>query len=235
MHVGMYDCMRYESESELGNQLSGVLTKANKQTCILVCLCKYMCMRSESESTLVTLVTTAAQECASDLCMCARVCVCWYYFTHLWTVSVCLQVHTVTQTHTHTQATRKTQAYTCQVMIENQHFHSSTVSQYSAPSNTHTHTKAMKPRQKHRVAGLTTGCWTNQSPCVEEKKRLSQPAVRYTKTKQKKNTFIHTQAHKYARWYVRLYEDRERIRVRQPAGRCTQKNKQTNMHTRVSV
>ena len=83
MHVCMYDCMRSENESELGNQLAGVLRKANKQTCILVCLCMYMCMRSESESALVPLVTTAAQECASDLCMCARACVCWYYFTNL--------------------------------------------------------------------------------------------------------------------------------------------------------
>ena len=50
MHVGMCDCMRSESESELGHQLSGILRKASKQTCILVCLCMYMCMRSESES-----------------------------------------------------------------------------------------------------------------------------------------------------------------------------------------
>jgi hypothetical protein len=28
MHVGMYDCMRSESESELGNKLSGILRKA---------------------------------------------------------------------------------------------------------------------------------------------------------------------------------------------------------------
>ncbi len=41
---------RSESESELDNQLSGILRKANKQTCILVCLCMYVCMRRESES-----------------------------------------------------------------------------------------------------------------------------------------------------------------------------------------
>jgi hypothetical protein len=50
IHAGMYDCMRSESESALGNQLSGILRKASKQTCILVCLCTYVCMRSESES-----------------------------------------------------------------------------------------------------------------------------------------------------------------------------------------
>jgi hypothetical protein len=50
MHVDMYDCMRSESESELDNQLSGILRKASKQTCILVCLCMYVCIRSKSES-----------------------------------------------------------------------------------------------------------------------------------------------------------------------------------------
>jgi hypothetical protein len=65
-HVGMYDCMRSESESELCNQLSGTLRKANKQKCTLVCLCMYMCIRSESES-------------AS----------CSYYFANLSTVSIC--------------------------------------------------------------------------------------------------------------------------------------------------
>ena len=50
MHVGMYDCMRSASESELGNQLSGILRKENKQTCILVPLCVSMIVRSESES-----------------------------------------------------------------------------------------------------------------------------------------------------------------------------------------
>jgi hypothetical protein len=30
--VGMKDCMRSDSESELGKQLSGILRKANKQT-----------------------------------------------------------------------------------------------------------------------------------------------------------------------------------------------------------
>ena len=35
---------------ELDHQLSGILRKPNKQTCILVCLFMYVCMRSESES-----------------------------------------------------------------------------------------------------------------------------------------------------------------------------------------
>jgi hypothetical protein len=43
---------------ESGRQLSGILRKANK----------------ERERISVSLVTTAAQGCVSDLCMCARVC-----------------------------------------------------------------------------------------------------------------------------------------------------------------
>ncbi len=93
----------------------------------------------------------------------------------------------------------------------------------------------MKALKKHRVQGPTTGCWTNKDPCVEEKERVRQPAARYAhKKKEKKNKNIHTHTHKYACWYVCLYEERERIRVSQPAVRYTQKNKQTNIHTCVS-
>ena len=45
----------------------------------------------------------------------------------------------------HTQTTLKRQANTCQAMIENQHFHSSTASQYPATRNTHTHTSDESP------------------------------------------------------------------------------------------
>ncbi len=50
MDVGVYDCIRTENESESGNQLSSILTKANKQTCILVCLYMYVCMQRKNES-----------------------------------------------------------------------------------------------------------------------------------------------------------------------------------------
>ena len=53
----MYDCMRSESESELGNQLKGILRKANKQKTDIhrhrhasMHVCMYDCLRSESES-----------------------------------------------------------------------------------------------------------------------------------------------------------------------------------------
>ena len=96
MHVGMYDCMRSESESELGNQLSGILNKTNKQTNMHNCVSVYACVYEERERISVTLVTTAAQGCASDLCMCVRARLCRYYFANLSFVSVWLPVHTVT-------------------------------------------------------------------------------------------------------------------------------------------
>jgi hypothetical protein len=129
--------MRSESESELGNQLSGMLIrKASKQTCILVCLCMYVCMRSERESASNS--SPPQLKGVRVISACARSLACWYYFANLSTVSVSLPVHTVThKKRTHTQAALKTQAKTCQVMIEKQHVHSSTVSQYSATRNTH--------------------------------------------------------------------------------------------------
>ena len=74
------------------------------------CVSVHVYVYEERERISVTLVTTAAQGCASDLytCVCARVCS--YYLANLSTVSLHLPVHTVTQkTHSHTQATLKTQ------------------------------------------------------------------------------------------------------------------------------
>jgi hypothetical protein len=103
MHVGMYACMRSESESELANQLSGILRKTNKQTSIRVCLCMHVCRRSESESASHSSPPLFKGVRVISACVHARVpCVCWSYFADLSTVSVCLPVHIVTQTHTHT-------------------------------------------------------------------------------------------------------------------------------------
>ena len=115
MHAGMHDCMRSESESELGTQLSGILNKTNKQTNMHDCVSVYACVYEERERISVTLVTTAAQACASDLCMCARARVCSYYFANLSTVSLHLPVHTLTQINTlsltHTSNTKNTGKY----------------------------------------------------------------------------------------------------------------------------
>ena len=96
----------------------------SKQTNMHTCVSVYVYVHTEREKISVTLVTTAAQGYASDLCMCARARVCWYFFANISTASVCLPVHTVTQTHTqtHTSNTQNT-ANTWQVMIENQHRH----------------------------------------------------------------------------------------------------------------
>ena len=74
------------------------------------CVSVYVCVYEERERISVTLVTTAAQGCASDLYMRARVLACWYYFANLSTVSVGLPVHTVTQknSHTHISNTKNT-------------------------------------------------------------------------------------------------------------------------------
>ncbi len=100
MHVGMYDCMR--SDRIRVRQPAVRYTQKSKQTNMHTRVSVYVCVHEERERISVTLVTTAAQGRASDLCMCARVC--WYHFAHLSTASVCLPVHAVTQTHTHTHA-----------------------------------------------------------------------------------------------------------------------------------
>ncbi len=75
MHVGLYDCMRSESESELGNQRSSMLRKSNKQTCILVCLCMYVCMRSERESASHSSPPQLKGVRVIFACVCAHACV----------------------------------------------------------------------------------------------------------------------------------------------------------------
>ncbi len=145
MHVGMYDCMRSEIESELGNPLSGILRKS-KQTNMHTCVSVYVCVYEERQRISVTLVTTAAQGCASDLCTCASARVCWYYFADL--SLLCLFVCRCTprhkHTHTHTSSTKNTGKY----MPRNDRkstLSRSAVSQCSATRNTHTHRSEESP------------------------------------------------------------------------------------------
>ena len=74
-----------------------------------------------------------------------------------------------------------------------QHFHSSTAL-CKKPRETHTLTEAMKARQKFRLAGPTTGCYSIQDTCIEEKQRVRQTAVVYTQ-KSKQTTYIYTHTH----------------------------------------
>jgi hypothetical protein len=43
----------------------------------------------------------------------------------------------------------------------------------------------MKARQKRRLAGPTTGFWTNEDTCIGEKQRVKQTTVRYAEGKKK--------------------------------------------------
>ena len=74
MHVGMYDCMRSESESELANQLSGILkqTDTNMHTCVSVYV--NVCMRSESASASHSSPPQLKGVRVISACACARVC-----------------------------------------------------------------------------------------------------------------------------------------------------------------
>ncbi len=149
MHVATYDCKRSESESESGNQLSGMLRKASKQTCVLVCqcmyMCMYMCMRRESESASHSPPPQLQGVRVISACARTRACSSTGSLISLLYLFVCRCTPRHKKTHTHTQATQKTQAHTCQVMIENQHVHSSAVSQYSVTNNTHTHSSDESP------------------------------------------------------------------------------------------
>jgi len=136
MKVGMYDCMRTDRESEFSNKLSGILRQTSQQTCMLVCLWMYVCIRSESES--ASLVTTAAQGCASDLCMPRCVCASVRAGTISLLSLVCLFVCRCTPWHMNTH-TKNTGQYMSSNQWKSTISLSSTLSQYSATRNTQTH------------------------------------------------------------------------------------------------
>jgi hypothetical protein len=74
MHVGMYDCIRNENVQRV--RLPVVwYTQKNKQTNMHACASVHAHVYTERERMSVTLVTTAAQRCASDLWMCVQECV----------------------------------------------------------------------------------------------------------------------------------------------------------------
>ncbi len=61
----------------------------------------------------------------------------------------------------------------------------------------------MKARPKCRLAGPTTGCWTNQATCIEEKQRVRQTAVRYTQKSNQIYIWISTRTNTM---YVCMYD-----------------------------
>jgi hypothetical protein len=160
----------------------------------------YACVYAEQKQISVTLVTTAAQGCLSDLYMCASARLCWYYFANLSTVSVCLPVHTMTHTHTHTQATQKTQANTWQVMIENQHCHSTTVSQYSATKNTQTHSSDESPA---KTPGGRADNWLLDKTSVLYR---GETETKETYCKIYSEKYIYINIHTHTSMHVGMYE-----------------------------
>ncbi len=57
-------------------------------------------------------------------------------------------------------------------------------------------TQAMKARQKSRLTGPTTGCWTNKASCIEEKQTVRQTALVYTQhSKQTRNKYMYIHIH----------------------------------------
>jgi hypothetical protein len=108
-------------------------TQKNKQRNLHASVSVCVSVHEDRERISVTLVTSAAQGCPSDLCMLvSRACVLVLFRKSLYCACLSAGAHRDTKTHTRITKHRKTQANTCQVMIENQHFHSSTASQYSA-------------------------------------------------------------------------------------------------------
>ena len=109
------------------------------------------------------------------------------------------------------------------------------ISVLSHPKHAHS-LKRWKPGKNVRWQGRQLVPGQIKRPVSRRNRELGhQLSGILSKTNKQKNKYIHTQTRKYACWYVCLYEERERIRVRQPAVRYTQQNTQTNMHTCVSV
>jgi hypothetical protein len=67
-----YACLHEERGQIRVRQTDVRYTQKRKQTNKHTCVSVYVCVYEEKERISVTLVTTAAQRCASDLCMCVR-------------------------------------------------------------------------------------------------------------------------------------------------------------------
>jgi hypothetical protein len=86
-----------------------------------------------------------------------------------------------------------------------QHFHSSTVL-CKQPQEIHTLTEAMKVRQKCRLAGSTTGCWTKKESCIERRNRELGRELSSILRKANNNK-INTHKHTYRQCtYVCMYD-----------------------------
>jgi hypothetical protein len=118
---------------------------------------------------------------------------------------------------------------TGQEVIENNTF---TQAQYlsTQPQETRTLTEAMKSLKKRRVPGRTTGCSSNQEPCIEEKQRVRQPAVRSTqRSKKRTNIYVHTHTSMHVGMYDCMRSESESELASQLSGILRKTNKQTSI------
>ena len=96
---------------------------------------------------------------------------------------------------------------------------------------TRTLTEAKKARQKKRVPGPITGCWTNEDPYIQKKQRVSPPAVRYTPTQKRTSIYILRQTSIHTGMYDCMRSDSESELGNRLPGILRRKK----MHTCVSV
>jgi hypothetical protein len=140
MHVGMHDW-----------QPDVTYTQKSKQTNMHTCVSVYLlCLRSKSESASHSSPPQLNGALVISACVCARACAGTISLISALCVCLAAGARRDTTKQTHTKATIETQANTRQKIMENQHFHSSTVSQYSATRNTTHSPKPWKPGKNVR-------------------------------------------------------------------------------------
>jgi hypothetical protein len=139
MHVGMYACIRSESESALANQLSDIPRKAKQTNVLLVCLCMSVCMRSEFESASQSSPPQLKGVRVISACACVCVCVLVLFRKYLYCVFLSAGTH---RGKKKLQIHKNNTTNTGKCMSSNDRkstLRSSIGIQYSATRNTHTH------------------------------------------------------------------------------------------------
>ena len=168
------------------------------------CVSVYVYVYQERERISVTLVTTAAQSCASDLCMCSRdVCACTISLISLLCLFVCRCRSNTKNTGQYMSSNDRKWTLSLKDVTK----HSISVRSHKK----HALTRAWKVRQKHRVAGPTIGCCSNKASCIEEKQRVRQLAINHTQTN--KQTKTNKKTCMLVSLCVSVHEERERISV----------------------
>ncbi len=217
--------MRLHEERELirVRQPAVSYTQKSKLTNVHTCVSVNACVYEERERISVTLVTTAALKSVRVISACtrARVCVQVLFRTNLSHMGLFVCRCPPWHKNTHTQPALKTQVTSCQVMIENQHFHSSTVSQHSATTHTHTHSSDESPV---KTSGGRSDNWLEDKPRCLYRGETESYATNW------KVKYIHTQTHKlHAGMYDCMRSESESELGNHRSGILRKANKQTNV------